>query len=343
MERVDVIVREATPADSAIIAKVIAMAIGDDYAVRDYCGEDYHAVLTEMALREDTQYSWRQSLVAEVGGVAVGAVVGYDGAQLQRLREGTFAVLYDRLGRVPNIVDETEAGEYYLDSVGVLAEYRGLGVGRALVSAFCRKAFSEGHERVGLIVDDENPDAEKLYTSLGFKRVGTLLFFGHNMWHLQRCADDAFTLRPIKERTPKLIEMLTTLWEASVRATHHFLSEEDILEIKGYVPEALSGVPHLVVAFDACQQPVAFMGIADEQIEMLFVAPMSRGRGVGTMLIEYGVANYNIYKVTVNEQNPAAVGFYEHIGFSCYRRSDVDEQGRPFPLLYMRLAENRNE
>ena len=121
-----------------------------------------------------------------VDGVEVGAIVGYNGAQLQELRNGTFAVLRRLIGRTPTIADETEAGEYYLDSVAVLPEYRGMGVGQALISALCDKAFADGHERVGLIVDFDNPQAEKLYTALGFERVGTRLFFGHKMWHLQK-------------------------------------------------------------------------------------------------------------------------------------------------------------
>ena len=186
MDATRVIVRAATREDAAIIAKAVAMAIGDEAALRSYCGDDYLAVLAEVARGEATQYSWRYALVAEVDGVKAGAIVGYDGAQLGRLREGTFAVLQARIGRIPVIADETEAGEYYLDSVGVLPEYRGLGVGRALVAAFCDKAFAEGHECVGLIVDYDNPEAERLYTSLGFGRVGRRLFFGHQMWHLQK-------------------------------------------------------------------------------------------------------------------------------------------------------------
>ncbi|MDO4759089.1 MAG: GNAT family N-acetyltransferase [Rikenellaceae bacterium] len=112
--------------------------------------------------------------------------MGYDGARLQELRDGTLAVIRELTARTPKIADETEAGEYYLDSVGVLPHFRGLGVGRALVAAFCDKAFAEGHNRTGLMVDYENPNAERLYTALGFERVGTKLFFGHRMWHLQK-------------------------------------------------------------------------------------------------------------------------------------------------------------
>lgn len=182
-------VRAATPMDDFVIANAVALAIGDEEVLRNYCGSDYIAVLREIARREDTQYSWKGALVAEVNGIAVGVIVGYDGTMLHDLREGTFLVLRERLGRIPMIVDETEAGEYYLDSVAVLPEYRGYGVGRALVREFCNKAFAEGYERVGLIVDIDNPKAEKLYTSLGFRRVGMRQFFTHQMWHLQRVYD----------------------------------------------------------------------------------------------------------------------------------------------------------
>lgn len=186
MEFPKIIVRRATREDAAVIARVVAMAIGDEAALCAYCGDDYLAVLTEVARREGTQYSWQSAIVAEVEGAVAGAVVGYDGARLAELREGTFAVLREQVGRVPTIADECEAGEVYLDSVSVLPEFRGLGVGRELVAAFCEKAFFEGHERVGLIVDFDNPQAERLYASLGFERVGTKLFFGHRMWHLQK-------------------------------------------------------------------------------------------------------------------------------------------------------------
>ena len=177
-------IRPATPADAATIAHVVAMAIGDEQALYNYCGENHRSVLTAVAQADATQYSWRYALIAEVDGSAVGAVVGYDGAELEQLRAGTFAIIHEHIGRVPTIPNETEAGEYYLDSVGVEPEYRGRGIGRALVAALCEKVFKEGHERVGLIVDSDNPKAERLYASLGFERVGIRLFFGHQMWHL---------------------------------------------------------------------------------------------------------------------------------------------------------------
>ena len=185
MKSSDITIRPATEADAALIAQVVAMAIGDEEGVRHYCGEQYLDVLADIASQSDTQYSWQQTLVAGVDGEAVGAVVGYDGGELSRLREGTYGVIRKTIAEAQPIIDETEAGEYYLDSVGVLPHFQGRGIGRVLVAAFCSKVFAEGHQRVGLIVDRENPRAESLYASLGFRRVGTKPFFGHHMWHLQ--------------------------------------------------------------------------------------------------------------------------------------------------------------
>lgn len=139
----------------------------------------------------------------------------------------------------------------------------------------------------------------------------------------------------VTERPEDLIKRLLTVWEASVRATHLFLSREEILTIKNYVPEALTGIPHLIVAEDDTQQPIAFIGIAEQTLEMLFIAPDMHGHGLGKQLIQYGIGTYGINHVAVNEQNPKAKGFYEHMGFSVYKRTELDEQGNPYPLLYM--------
>ena len=141
----------------------------------------------------------------------------------------------------------------------------------------------------------------------------------------------------VKERTALLIEQLTEVWERSVKDTHLFLSESEIEDIKKYVPQALKGVVHLVVAENESGCPVAFMGVEEQKLEMLFIAPEERGKGLGQKLIQYGIENYSIRELAVNEQNPLAKGFYEHMGFRGYKRTDHDEQGKPYPLLYMKL------
>ena len=79
------------------------------------------------------------------------------------------------------------------------------------------------------------------------------------------------------------------------------------------------------------------MGLNRTRLEMLFIAPTERGAGLGRRLIEYGIRQYALSETTVNEQNPQAVGFYRHMGFEPYKRTERDEEGGPYPLLYMRL------
>lgn len=142
----------------------------------------------------------------------------------------------------------------------------------------------------------------------------------------------------LQERPPQILERLLIIWEASVRATHHFLSDAEVKQIKSYVPQALQSVSHLIVAVDAADEPIGFMGTEQNRLEMLFLSPAERGKGIGKQLVQYGVQQYGIQTVTVNEQNPQAVGFYERLGFVTYQRTDHDEQGNPYPLLYMKLA-----
>lgn len=143
----------------------------------------------------------------------------------------------------------------------------------------------------------------------------------------------------VQEKTKDLIRQLLMVWEKSVRETHLFLSDAEIEAIKQYVPKALSVVAHLIIANDEAGHSVAFMGIEDEVLEMLFITPEQRGKGLGKALLGFGIEKYGVKELTVNEQNPQARGFYEHLGFEVYKRTDTDEQGDPYPLLYMVLRQ----
>lgn len=141
----------------------------------------------------------------------------------------------------------------------------------------------------------------------------------------------------VDKRVDALIIKLIQLWEKSVRATHLFLPESEILNIKEkFLPDALKNISHLVIAKEE-GKAIGFMGIEEQKLEMLFVLPEKRGKGIGKKLIDYGIKNYSINELTVNEQNPQAKGFYEHLGFKVYKREEVDEQGNPYPILYMQL------
>lgn len=135
----------------------------------------------------------------------------------------------------------------------------------------------------------------------------------------------------------KDMEEILDTWESSVRATHDFLSEEDIISIKPQVMEGAKYVSKLLCVRDNNGIIKAFMGIHDFKIEMLFVSNESRGHGVGKRLIEYAIEVLNVNYVDVNEQNQQALGFYEHMGFKVFKKSEFDEQGNPFPILHMKL------
>ena len=139
------------------------------------------------------------------------------------------------------------------------------------------------------------------------------------------------------ERPQRLVDQLVCVWERSVRASHDFLGEADVKRIRQYVPQAILGVEHLVIAWEG-EAPVAFLGTQDGMLEMLFVDAGLRGRGVGSALLDHSVKQLGIRALTVNEQNPAAVAFYEARGFRTIERLETDEQGEPFPLLRMGLV-----
>ena len=140
----------------------------------------------------------------------------------------------------------------------------------------------------------------------------------------------------IKQIIPVVLQQLLEIWENSVRGTHLFLSDDEIKSIKKYVPQALKEISHLVIVENESKIPIAFMGNNGQKLEMLFVSNEQRGKGIGKRLIEYGIEIYSINKLTVNEQNPLAKDFYEHMGFQVYKKSNYDEQGNPYSLLYMK-------
>jgi len=148
--------------------------------------------------------------------------------------------------------------------------------------------------------------------------------------------DKNLKITEVKDRTASLTEQLLKVWESSVKATHLFLSEDEIENIKKYVPQSLKEVPYLIIIENKNQIPVGFMGITEQHLEMLFISNEERGKGLGKKLLQYGIEKYSINDLAVNEQNPLAKGFYEHMGFEVYKRTERDEQGNPYPLLYMK-------
>ncbi|NIZ47653.1 GNAT family N-acetyltransferase (plasmid) [Entomospira nematocerorum] len=140
------------------------------------------------------------------------------------------------------------------------------------------------------------------------------------------------------QRDSLLLDQLYAIWHESVIATHHFLSPDAIMSIGKLVPAYLSSVPILITISDTLDAPPrGFLGIESHTIAMLFIHPSFIGKGLGRSLITYAIQHYHVNEVSVNEHNPAALGFYQHLGFQITRRESHDEQGNPYPILYLRL------
>jgi putative acetyltransferase len=132
-------------------------------------------------------------------------------------------------------------------------------------------------------------------------------------------------------------ENVVELWEASVRATHHFLKEEDIEYFKPLILNTYLDAVELKCIKNNDEKIVGFLGVANQNLEMLFIHPEYRGKKIGKTLLNYSIAQLDVIKVDVNEQNEQAVGFYQHFGFETIKRSELDSSGKPYPTLHMEL------
>ena len=132
---------------------------------------------------------------------------------------------------------------------------------------------------------------------------------------------------------PRLLQ----IWETAVRATHDFLSEDDFNFYKTNLPKYLKGVKLFGYREQQTGDLVAFMGIVDKELAMLFVDAASRGKGIGGQLVDFALGSCGIDEVAVNEQNEQAVGFYKRKGFVVVGRDALDGEGKPYPILYFKI------
>ena len=182
-------IREATKGQAAEIARLIMMAMTDDCCLH-FCGdgyglEEFRRMMTSLVEREDSQYSYRNTLVAMHHEMVVGIAVSYDGGRLHELRRAFIQAAKEKIGKDHSgMDDETQAGELYLDSLAVLPEYRRQGIAQRLLRATKVKAEKMGLPCVGLLVDKGNPAGEALYASVGFRYANDSHWGGHPMKHL---------------------------------------------------------------------------------------------------------------------------------------------------------------
>lgn len=191
------IICEARREQAAEIASLIMEAMDYDccqnFAGPQHTLDDFHCMMTRLVEMDDSQYSYRNTLVAVASpslndrdGDIAGCLVGYDGKDLLRLRRRFIEAAKEYLGRdFSDMAEETGAGEYYLDSLCVKQEYRKHGIATSLIREAIRR---HGNQPVGLLVDHTHPWAERLYRAIGFHFVNETSWGGHAMRHLQYSA-----------------------------------------------------------------------------------------------------------------------------------------------------------
>ena len=173
--------RDATSDDAPFIARVVLAGI--ELLDMDAALPDNQRVLYEhlvgICRMDDTLYSYRNTRIAEVDGCAVGALVAYDGARYAMMREKTFGLVQQTSGMDLNHkAMETGPGEFYLDSMAILSDYRGAGIGKMLMRDRIDFALSNGFQKVTLLVDKDKPRLQRYYECEGFAFSEEMFVFG---------------------------------------------------------------------------------------------------------------------------------------------------------------------
>lgn len=180
-------IRKANREDSAAIATYLLLAMED--IVCEFIGQKdankAKAFLIHFIQQEQNQYSYQNCFVAEDDHQIIAAVNIYDGSQLKALRIPISQYIKANFKTDFNPEDETQTGEFYIDSLGVNPNQQGKGIGATLLQFLINYYVTQNGQTIGLLVDEENPKAKKLYLKLGFKPAGQKILVGKRMQHLQ--------------------------------------------------------------------------------------------------------------------------------------------------------------
>lgn len=182
-------IRQARPDEAAAIATLIMEAMNHDccqwFAGPQHTLEDFHRLMTALVQRTDSQYSYLNTWVAIADEQVVAVCVAYDGAKLHELREAFISGAREAFGiDYTGMDDETQADEFYVDSLCVSTPYRRQGIASALLRQAITRSQELGIPSTGLLVDAGNPNAERLYTRLGFVPHEATSWGSHPMRHM---------------------------------------------------------------------------------------------------------------------------------------------------------------
>ena len=191
-----IVIRQPRKNEAREAARLVLLAWPIEQFIDESKGETYEkleAMISRTIEMENTLYSYKNILVAEAiddenstKNQLVGALCGYDGDMYHQLKTPVLEVLQLDQNSVWGRTDETKGGEYYLDSIGVDAHYRGLGIATKLFQQMFEKIKSLGFHRTGLIVDVDKPKAEALYARIGFKFDEYRTFMGEPFKHMTK-------------------------------------------------------------------------------------------------------------------------------------------------------------
>ncbi|MDT3400955.1 GNAT family N-acetyltransferase [Mucilaginibacter terrae] len=180
-------IHPATPNDAPELATFIIMAMGT-LANSFVNGRGQHEALLlfeRFAAIPGNQYSFQNCLVYSDHEGVKGMICAYNGAKLNQLRQPFLVYIQQQYGFNGIPEDETKEGEYYVDCIGVKPTMRGKGIGKQLIKGLIEQGRTNNWPAIGLLVVKTNHQAQKLYTSLGFKIKGEKKLLGTDNWHMQ--------------------------------------------------------------------------------------------------------------------------------------------------------------
>lgn len=180
-------IRKATPNDAKYIAEHMMLAMED--IVYSYIGQQNFELAIDFLMHfikgENNQYSYQNCYVAEQAGQVIATVNLYDGALLKELRQPVISYISEKYKVHLDIEDETQAGEIYIDCLGINPKHQGKGLGLIILQFLIDEFVIANQQTLGLLVDTHHPNAKKLYLKAGFKTVAVKMLLGNSFEHLQ--------------------------------------------------------------------------------------------------------------------------------------------------------------